>query len=543
MDWFNTSLRNQFATVMVIGNLIVLAMVIFLVRSLAGNMGDYQQLLADEVAYERAAVTIQNRFNDHLQDWQLITTLVGEKSGEADNHWQSLINALQLNKKQSQQLAEKLQKDTDIARDIATKVSKFSSQLQVFEQSLTAHYEDLADPQQSTALTELSVQMNQQLNTIVKQLLEISISQGKALEEESWNIIKVMRVVIVLMIITLVVTIIFQTNKRIISPIAKLGQRINAMGKGDFAEPINYIQQDEIGRLADDLELTRQQVSAVMNEIIQAATELNGTSNKVNELAGIQEKNTGETQANLDHSATAVNEVSATVSSIAESAQGAAEAANLADSYSNTGVKVMDQTIRAMEELSTDINQTAQLMDQLDKDTANVGSVLEVIKGIAEQTNLLALNAAIEAARAGEQGRGFAVVADEVRGLAQRTQESTQEIQHIIETLQSASNNAAEAMNSGLAKTQQTVELTAKASDAISDITQAVASIRDMNTQIATASEQQSVVAEQLNKNINQVANLANETYQGAQETNSLANEVEQVAIKMQQMATQFKVK
>ena len=217
-------------------------------------------------------------------------------------------------------------------------------------------------------------------------------------------------------------------------------------------------------------------------------------------------------QLETDQIATAINQMTATVQEVARSATDAASAAGQADKEANSGRDVVTKTVDSIQSLAHHVEKAADVIQQLEVDTSEIGSVLDVIKGIADQTNLLALNAAIEAARAGEQGRGFAVVADEVRTLASRTQESTQEINAMIEKLQAGAKDAVSAMETGRDQARSGVEQALLAGQSLDSITQAVATINDMNTHIASAAEEQSSVAEEINRNVVNISRVANET-------------------------------
>lgn len=210
--------------------------------------------------------------------------------------------------------------------------------------------------------------------------------------------------------------------------------------------------------------------------------------------------------------ATAINEMTATVQEVARSAIDAASAANQADQEANTGKNIVTQTVNSIQALAANVGEAADVIQKLEGDTTEIGSVIDVIKGIADQTNLLALNAAIEAARAGEQGRGFAVVADEVRTLASRTQESTEEINSMIERLQVSAKNAVRVMETGREQAQHGVEQASMAGQSLQSITESVATINDMNTHIASAAEEQSKVAEEINRNVVNISQVADET-------------------------------
>ena len=237
-----------------------------------------------------------------------------------------------------------------------------------------------------------------------------------------------------------------------------------------------------------------------------------------------------------------MNEMTATVQEVASHAAHAAEAATSARDEAQGGQRVVSANIDAIQRLADEVMQTAELINRLAEDSNAIGTVLDVIRGIAEQTNLLALNAAIEAARAGEQGRGFAVVADEVRTLAQRTQESTSEIQDMIERLQAGARNAVEAMEKGRAGAESSVRQAVTAGESLQAINQAVAAISDMNLQIATAAEEQSAVAEEINRNITTINMVADETAVGAEQTAEASQELARLAMNLQRIVSQFRV-
>jgi methyl-accepting chemotaxis protein len=263
------------------------------------------------------------------------------------------------------------------------------------------------------------------------------------------------------------------------------------------------------------------------------------------EMSAIMEethRGTQQQQSETSQVVTAMNQMTATVQEVARHATEAAAAANNADQASIEGKQVVINTMKAIEDLSSEVHSAASVIGQLEKDSENIGAVLDVIKGIAEQTNLLALNAAIEAARAGEQGRGFAVVADEVRTLASRTQQSTQEIQEMIEKLQAGAQSAVKVMDDSRSRAEDSVSQAAQAGTSLEAITRAVSQITDMNTQIATAAEQQSSVAEEINRNVVNISDIVDRTAEGAQQTSTASEELANLAGQLQQLVNQFKV-
>lgn len=245
---------------------------------------------------------------------------------------------------------------------------------------------------------------------------------------------------------------------------------------------------------------------------------------------------------NSTHIASVINQMAVTLQTVAHNAREAADAASNADTLVNTGSQEINQTILALTELAGCVEQAASVIRDLESHTENIGMVLEVIKSIAEQTNLLALNAAIEAARAGEQGRGFAVVADEVRMLASRTQKSTQDIQVMIEHLQMGAKNAAKVMAHGSDRAKQSVSQSSRTREAFNSIAQSVVVINEMNAQIAKAGEQQSAVVEDIKTNIHKNTTVASETMRDASFLDFLTRELGGLAVQLKSLVDKFNI-
>lgn len=247
-------------------------------------------------------------------------------------------------------------------------------------------------------------------------------------------------------------------------------------------------------------------------------------------------------QLETDQIATAINQMTASVQEVARSATDAASAASQADQEANNGKGVVSQTVSSIQTLAGNVEEAADVIQKLEVDTTEIGGVLDVIKGIADQTNLLALNAAIEAARAGEQGRGFAVVADEVRTLASRTQESTAEINTMIEKLQTGAKNAVAVMEKGREQARTGVEQASLAGQSLDAITQSVATINDMNTQIAGAADEQSKVAEEINRNVVNIGQVADETASNVAGVADSSAQLESLSLALKQEVAKFQV-
>ena len=297
-------------------------------------------------------------------------------------------------------------------------------------------------------------------------------------------------------------------------------------GSGDLTRRLSHDSKDEVGEIIEEFNAFASKLQVIISDVVRSSTQLNNTSEEMLDAVGRAEKGVLRQQDETMHVATAMNQMSATVQEIARNAASAAEAAEQADKETSQGRQVVVQTKQSINLLADEVERATQVIHQLELDSDNIGTILDVIRDIADQTNLLALNAAIEAARAGEQGRGFAVVADEVRSLASRTQDSTQQIREMIEKLQGGAANAVAVMEGGSSQAQLSVQQATQAEASLEVVTKAVATINDMNMQIASAAEEQSAVSAEINRNIHNISQVSDETAQGVQRSTELSGTV-----------------
>ncbi|MCF7202402.1 methyl-accepting chemotaxis protein [Pseudomonas sp. JM10B5a] len=340
-----------------------------------------------------------------------------------------------------------------------------------------------------------------------------------------------------------VAVMIYTVRRVIISRINAMRHTMEAMTRDeDLSRSVAVGAHDEIGAMGQAFNRMIGKFRGSLEAVATVTHQLTDVSDRVSHVA---EKTLGaviEQRSETDMVASAMNEMSATVQEVARNANQTATASNGADHESRAGVRVAGEALDGIDTLIKDIEKAAEVVRQLESDSASIDNVVGVIKGIAEQTNLLALNAAIEAARAGEQGRGFAVVADEVRTLASRTQKSTEEIQHMIEQLQQGVGNAVQAMVAAQARARSGSECVARAAQSLGAIAGEVGTINEMNTQIATAAEQQSAVAEEINRNITTISRIADTTSADATQTSQISEELVQLAAELNRLVGQFRL-
>lgn len=317
---------------------------------------------------------------------------------------------------------------------------------------------------------------------------------------------------------------------------------MKSMAAGDLTNAVRLKGKDEFSWMAYEYDSSRKSVEKLVRNVTNTALQLADASERLSVITrdSLERVNTQKTRT--DEVVAAMSNMSSTVKDVADNAAGASDAAQAADRESLAGREVVTQVGASIESLAHDVEKSMQVIQIVETESRKIGMVMDVIRGIAEQTNLLALNAAIEAARAGEHGRGFAVVADEVRTLAQRTQQSTQEIQKMIERLQAESGNAVHVMTEERNRAQESVQQAGRAAVSLSSITTVVNTITDMNAKIASAARQQAGMAEEINRNMGAISEISDKNASAADETANSAGNLAQQASQLEELVSKFKV-
>ncbi len=331
-------------------------------------------------------------------------------------------------------------------------------------------------------------------------------------------------------------------TRQIVIPLNQTLKVAERVAAGDLSHDLNSQRRDELGQLQRAMQSMTTGLRELIGGISDGVTQIASAAEQLSAVTEQTSAGVNSQKVETDQVATAMNEMTATVQEVARNAEEASEAAVAADQQAREGDKVVGEAIAQIERLASEVGNSTEAMGHLKRESDKIGSVLDVIKSVAQQTNLLALNAAIEAARAGEAGRGFAVVADEVRSLALRTQQSTEEIEELIVGLQSGTQQVATIMDNSRGLTDSSVELTRRAGSALENITRTVSAIQAMNQQIATAAEQQSAVAEEINRSVLNVRDVSEQTSAASEETAASSAELARLGVYLQSLVGRFRI-
>lgn len=385
-----------------------------------------------------------------------------------------------------------------------------------------------------------------ELNTIMEEILEevenftLKASQRAELHEH-----QAIKLLTIITLLSLFVGAVFSwlLSKNMSVRIQRTAASLDVIANGDLTREVSIDGRDEIGQLQLSMKNTQDRLLEMISSIKATTFQLSSTAEEVSEVMSQTSNNIQDQQRETGLISTSIAEMSSAIREVSNSVVDVSTATNQANTEAENGMNIVEDTVNGIQTLASKIENTSDAIARVQKDSENINTVLDVIKGIAEQTNLLALNAAIEAARAGEQGRGFAVVADEVRTLAGRTQDSTAEINQIIEQLHSGASHSAKAMEESREQTLAVVEKASIADKSLKNIAQSVFKIDEMSTQIATAAEQQSTVSENMKGSIGHINEMATHNATSAQETSKAGLDLARIAADLQSMVEKFQVK
>ncbi|RAH02828.1 methyl-accepting chemotaxis protein [Pseudomonas sp. Leaf98] len=386
---------------------------------------------------------------------------------------------------------------------------------------------------------------SEQVNAVLTRLLDINNQMANATNQEAKDQYDMaFNLVVGLLIIATALTLLFAwlLTRSITLPIAQALEAAEEVAEGNLTRPIQVDGNDEAGRLLAAMAKMQDKLRDTLQRIAGSATQLASAAEELNAVT--DESARGLTQQNneIEQAATAVNEMTSAVEEVARNAVSTSEASRNATTSAGDGRDLVQETVSAIERMSGDVQATATLIGDLANESRDIGKVLDVIRGLADQTNLLALNAAIEAARAGEAGRGFAVVADEVRALAHRTQQSTSEIERMIGSIQAGTEHAVDSMRNSTERAESTLNIAKGAGMSLDTINTAIVEINERNLVIASAAEEQAQVAREVDRNLVNIRDLSVQSATGASQTSAASSELSRLAVDLNGMVGRFRL-
>ncbi|OEC47180.1 chemotaxis protein [Pseudomonas sp. 1D4] len=536
------SLRGQLLALLGGSLLLILVVALACFNSLSGGIQSYRNLVGGTLEASGLVDSANVEFKVQVQEWKNVL-LRGKDPAALAKYWGQFEDQ---ERKVQDILGKLVNEARDMGdRDLQTQVERLRSEHQslgaAYRKGREAFLAAGADPSAGDkAVQGIDRAASDQMTALVTQLHDRGTQQSAEISASASATLTGGLVTMLLSSLVIGVLALWLINRRLIAPIRTLIEHIARLSRGNFGERVDSSRKDELGSLANSANVLRDFLADTFNRLKHSTSELDNASGELNAIAAMMAQGVREQFSRTDQVATAMHEMSATAQEVARHAAEAAGAADQADTSAQQGERVMQATIQSITGMRGEIASTAEVIRRLESDSGRISKVLEVIRGIAEQTNLLALNAAIEAARAGEQGRGFAVVADEVRTLAQRTAESTAEIHQIIDTVQTGAVNAVRAIESGQNRSEQSVIQVTEAGAMLQRITEAVEAIRDMNRQIATAAEEQTSVAEDISRNLTEITAIADTNNENVQRTEGASQRLHELSGELNDITRRF---
>ncbi|ANF87907.1 chemotaxis protein [Pseudomonas antarctica] len=540
MNILRTSLRAQILSLLSGSLLAILLIALACFNFLSNGVQSYRSLIDGPLLTSQLIDEANLQFKVQVQEWKNVL-LRGKQPQDLEKYWGQFQDRQRDVQGILTRLVSQTQNDPGLSRRIDSLRQEHLQLGVAYQKGRDAYMAAGADPTAGdNAVKGVDRATSEQMSTLVSDLRAQGSQQSQAISAYTERTVMVGLAIMLLSGVVIGLFSLWLINRNLILPIRGLIDYVTQLSHGRFAERVASRRQDELGHLAAAANTLRDFLAETFNRLQRSATDLVSASGELSSIAGQMANGTHEQFNRTDQVATAMTEMSATAQEVARHAASASRAADEADHSAREGGEVMKVTIATIGQMRNEILNTGTIIRRLETDSVRIGKVLEVIRGIAEQTNLLALNAAIEAARAGEAGRGFAVVADEVRSLAQRTAASIIEINQIIHAVQTGAVDAAEAIVSGQSCSDESVEKVSQAGAMLNHITLAVEAIRDMNRQIATAAEEQTSVAEDISRNITQITTVATANMDNVQRTEAASQNLRGLSAELNQVTARL---
>jgi len=458
---------------------------------------------------------------------------------------QKTIELFQLRNEQiraAQNIYEKLIAGSEERSAYDQYVQKLAEYRQLEEKIKTLSRNNQIDELRSILNADLLAN-SEQMNVVLSKLVDINTRQlSESNKEASDQYSMAFDLLIGILIVSTLLTLLFAwlLTSSITLPIAQALAAAEDIAEGNLTRPIKVDGSDEAGRLLAAMKKMQEKLRDTLQRISGSATQLASAAEELNTVTDESARGLSQQNKEIEQAATAVNQMTSAVEEVARNAVSTSDASKSATTSAGDGRELVMETVGAIERMSGDVQSTAELIGNLANESRDIGKVLDVIRGLADQTNLLALNAAIEAARAGEAGRGFAVVADEVRALAHRTQQSTSEIERMVGSIQGGTEQAVNSMRNSTERAESTLNIAKGAGMALDTINQAIVQINERNLVIASAAEEQAQVAREVDRNLVNIRELSVQSATGANQTSAASNELSRLAVDLNSMVARF---
>ncbi|QSP93346.1 methyl-accepting chemotaxis protein [Marinobacter salinisoli] len=540
MKWYARSILNRILTAVLVTNLIIaVAAVLFFQTSLSTQNG-YQDLISIEARHSLEAQDILISFKTQVQEWKNVL-IRGADDSQREKYWERFQQREADIQASLDRLIPELQ-DPEARKLLAqfrdSHARMGTAYRKGFQHFVEADYDHEAGDRAVKGIDREPAKLIEAAATQIREQTTAHASElDTTMASSSWSIGGLMFAAIIIGTAACVVILI----RSVVTPAKVLARQLHKLSKGDLSEPVSLRREDELGWVAENARVLHGFLTEIATLLQHNANQLQQTGQIFRTNTSTVSSQSGEAHQRIDQIAAAMNEMSATSVEVANHA--AAVATQIKETTEETRMadRQINQAVENVELLTGQIRSSAETVNQLASDGRRVGGVMQVIREIADQTNLLALNAAIEAARAGEAGRGFAVVADEVRTLAAKTQEATIEIDQIIEAIGSASQVATEYMEESESIAKSSSESVEAVRHTLAEITRRMVNVNDATTQVATAAEQQTSVSEEVNRNVTEIAQISESMNQAAHENLLSIPELDSMAAKAGELASRVR--
>jgi len=540
MHWFFKSILNRILTIIVLANLLIAVVAGFYFNSSLNTQNEYDRLISQQMTRALETQDILNEFKTQVQEWKNVL-IRGSNDDQREKYWQRFQTTEADIQTHLDQLIPEV--DNPKAKTLLTRFQRAHRQMggdyrEGFEAFVSSGYQPGTGDQ---AVAGIDREPAKLIAEAAENIRNTAVSNSQQLARDATGTTWLMGSILLAAIVLGTVACLIVLVRSVVRPTQELIGKLNYIGEGNLSNPVTMQRPDELGQLADTARALHRFLSETGEMLKHNAEQLAQTGGLIRTNADTVSDQSDRAHQRIDQIATAMNEMSATAQDVASHAASVASQVDETTAQTRHADEQINQSVANMGRLTDQIHSSTETVKKLAESGQRVGKVMQVIREIADQTNLLALNAAIEAARAGEAGRGFAVVADEVRNLAAKTQEATVEIDEIIASIRSGSQDATEYMQASEVVAQESSDSVEAVRQTLEDITQRMLSVNDATTQVATAAEEQTSVSEDINRNVTEVAEISEAMHKSAEDNLRTVPELEAMAEQAQKLADRIR--